>query len=340
MNEPPPRAPPSPPTVQATVDAEDDDDDPTTPMTTETRMAADTTAAAAAAAAAPSNPEVYYGDDDVLAEELEKAYEREENKARETNLYCPPDALWPLLLRCQPPFRKKRRRWLPRRPRRRRDCSAAGAAAAGAARRWRRRSRGYKDETTAAAGGVGDGMAAGSGEGEAVEDTGTTTWHLRRITKQRWRRSSSGRGREDEEDPLAAMTKGPTSLWNEISDVMQGQRHGGRWRRARRRRGRDAQGGGEREEAHVDGRGLAEDVPGSLPRARHSSRASLQTLPDVFMLAQLAHPDVNMSFGGVLYITERHACFDLEEQGKRVPVVIEHASVAGVTRCGLAARWC
>ena len=56
----------------------------------------------------------------------------------------------------------------------------------------------------------------------------------------------------------------------------------------------------------------------------------------LFQTYRCAHnaftPDVNMSFGGVLYITERHACFDLEEQGKRVPVVIEHASVAGVTR--------
>ena len=31
---------------------------------------------------------------------------------------------------------------------------------------------------------------------------------------------------------------------------------------------------------------------------------------------------------GVLYITERHACFDLEERGKKLPVVRRIPSVA------------
>ena len=56
----------------------------------------------------------------------------------------------------------------------------------------------------------------------------------------------------------------------------------------------------------------------------------------LFQTYKCAHnaftPDVQMSFGGALYITERHACFDLEERGKKLPVVVEHASVAAVER--------
>jgi hypothetical protein len=57
-------------------------------------------------------------------------------------------------------------------------------------------------------------------------------------------------------------------------------------------------------------------------------------------------PDVQMSFGGQLYITERHACFDLEERGKKLPVVVELTSAGFVielrvhTGLGVHRTWC
>lgn len=37
-----------------------------------------------------------------------------------------------------------------------------------------------------------------------------------------------------------------------------------------------------------------------------------------------------MAFEGTLYITDKHTCFDVEEQGRKLPITLEHAAVRKV----------
>mmetsp|Transcript_30631 Transcript_30631/g.57693 ORF Transcript_30631/g.57693 Transcript_30631/m.57693 type:complete len:368 (+) Transcript_30631:94-1197(+) len=43
-------------------------------------------------------------------------------------------------------------------------------------------------------------------------------------------------------------------------------------------------------------------------------------------------PDIQMAFEGTLYITDKHTCFDVEEQGRKLPITLEHAAVIQVER--------
>ena len=43
-------------------------------------------------------------------------------------------------------------------------------------------------------------------------------------------------------------------------------------------------------------------------------------------------PDVQMAFAGTLYVTDKHACFNVEERGRKLPVCVAHADIASVER--------
>mmetsp|Transcript_10180 Transcript_10180/g.11928 ORF Transcript_10180/g.11928 Transcript_10180/m.11928 type:complete len:411 (-) Transcript_10180:553-1785(-) len=43
-------------------------------------------------------------------------------------------------------------------------------------------------------------------------------------------------------------------------------------------------------------------------------------------------PDIQMAFQGTLYITDKHTCFNVEERGRKLPIIVEHATVSQVER--------
>eukprot|EP00976_Prorocentrum_cordatum_P116878 1196226-Prorocentrum_minimum.AAC.1 len=43
-------------------------------------------------------------------------------------------------------------------------------------------------------------------------------------------------------------------------------------------------------------------------------------------------PDIQMAFQGTLYITDKHTCFNVEENDRRLPIVLEHKQVERVER--------
>ena len=43
-------------------------------------------------------------------------------------------------------------------------------------------------------------------------------------------------------------------------------------------------------------------------------------------------PDIQMAFAGTMYVTDRHTAFNVEERGRKLPLVVEHAQIARVER--------
>ena len=145
--------------------------------------------------------------------------------------------------------------------------------------------------------------------------------------------TGGGSGAEGEEDAFAVVSKGLTSFWNEIDTMMQ-----------------DNGGGDDDADVAADassdpaqrlgGRRKPSLAPGALQKLFPSLPAGSTLIESfeckLFQTYTCSHnaftPDVQMSFSGVLYITERHTCFALEERGQKVPVVVEHEAVAAVQR--------
>eukprot|EP00898_Chlorokybus_atmophyticus_P004636 jgi/Chlat1/5173/Chrsp33S05146 len=71
----------------------------------------------------------------------------------------------------------------------------------------------------------------------------------------------------------------------------------------------------------------------NLPVEEHLLEAFRCKLLQTYRCAHNGYtPDIQMAFQGTLYISDKHVCFHIEERGRRLPVVVEHAQVTSVLR--------